>query len=133
MDLATFSSIINFFILSTAVWLGWYILTRNSRTLITWLTVLTIWSMGGFFLNLLLGANPPPTPAVLPDWLSFLFVFWPSDVFESEWSGWMMGWQVIPAIGFWHHITALLHPGGMTKARKAMVWFVYLVAGSASL
>lgn len=43
-----------------------------------------------------------------------------------------MGWQVIPSIAFWHHITALLHPAGLTKGRKVMVWFVYLVAGAAS-
>lgn len=56
----SFSLIINYLGLITAVWLGWYVITRSPRSLISWLTSLTLWSVGGLFLNMILALNPPP-------------------------------------------------------------------------
>lgn len=131
MNLVIFSLIVNFIILAACVWLGWYILTRNTRSLISWLTVLTLFSLSGFFLNPLLAASPPPVPAYFPRWLLWLMPFWAGDVFEAGASAWLMGWQVIPAGAFWHHITMLIRPGEMTKSRKGLVGFIYLTAVSA--
>ncbi len=50
---------INFLALAGAVWLGVYLVTRSPRSLIAWLTSLTLWSLAGLFLNVLLAVYPP--------------------------------------------------------------------------
>ena len=65
----------NFVFLIAAVWLGIYVVTRSPRSLIAWLTGLTLWSMAGLFLNLLLALNPPPLPQNLPGWMTALLPF----------------------------------------------------------
>ena len=42
-----------------AVWLGIYLVTRSPHSLVVWLTGLTLWSIAGLFLNLLLALTPP--------------------------------------------------------------------------
>ena len=51
--------IVNFEFLIAAVWLGIYLVTRNPHSLVAWLTGLTLWSIAGLFLNLLLALTPP--------------------------------------------------------------------------
>ena len=51
--------IVNFVFLVVAVWLGVYLVTRSPRSLVAWLTGLTLWSIAGIFLNLLLTLTPP--------------------------------------------------------------------------
>ncbi|HLA07401.1 MAG TPA: hypothetical protein VJ022_08155, partial [Anaerolineales bacterium] len=67
---------VNFIALIAALWLGLYLVTRNPRAPTAWLTALTLWSLGGLFMNILLALNPPPT--FQPSGLRFLFPFWPS-------------------------------------------------------
>jgi uncharacterized membrane protein len=50
---------VNFLGLVLALWLG-LIWSRSPRYLIAWLTALTLWSMSGLFLNILLAINPRP-------------------------------------------------------------------------
>jgi len=126
-----FSLIINYLGLVVAVWLGWYVITRSPRRLISWLTSLTLLSVGGLFLNMVLALNPPPSPANSPGWLRVMFPFWPNEAFESGWVGWLQGWQVIPAIVIWHHVTMLMRPGKMNWWRWSRVALGYLVAGVA--
>lgn len=68
---------INFVGLVLALWLGLYLVTRNPRYPIAWLTALTLWSMSGLFFNILLAINPPPLPIYYQTWLRFMFPFWP--------------------------------------------------------
>jgi len=110
------------------VWLGWYVITRSPRSLLSWLTSLTLWSVGGLFLNTILALNPLPPPTNSPAWLRAFFPFWPLEAFESGWSGWLQGWQVVPAIIFWHHATMLIRPGGMNGWRWTRVIFGYGIA-----
>jgi len=50
--------IVNFGFPVAAVWLGIYLVTRNPHSLVAWLTGLTLWSIAGLFLNLLLALTP---------------------------------------------------------------------------
>ena len=124
----TFSIVINYLALVCDVWLGWYVVTRSPRKLISWLTGLTLLSLGGLFLNILLALNPLPMPINSPGWLRFLFPFWPTDAFESGWVGWLHGWQVTPAVILWHHVTLLMRPGGLNWWRWTRLIFGYVVA-----
>jgi hypothetical protein len=126
--LITTTILINFACLMAAVWLGIYVITRNPRSLVSWLTGLTLWSMAGLFLNMLLALNPPPLPQEYPDWMTILLPFWTSEIIHQNSSSWMQGWLVVPAIVFWHHVTILLRPGGMNPWRWIRVLFGYFIA-----
>jgi GAF domain len=119
--LRTLTLTVNFLALAAALWLGLYVVTRNMRSLLAWLTGLTLWSMSGLFLNILLALNPPPAPADLPGWLLFLVPFWRPEVFETGANAWLQGWLVTPAVAFWHHATILMRPGRMNGWRWARV------------
>ncbi len=129
--LYTLTVAINFVDLVVAVWLGIYIVTRSPRSLIAWLAGFTFLSLAGFFFNILLALNPPPSPAILSRALNPLFWFWPAEAFADGWGSWLQGWQVIPAIFFWHHVTVLMRPGPMNLWRRMRVNLGYLIATAA--
>ena len=128
MTLYQITFTVNLFSLLTALWLGLYIVTRNPRAPTAWLTALTLWSLGGLFINILLALSPLPNPAFRPSGLRFLFPFWPSGTFEQGANAWLQGWSVAPSIAFWHHATMLMRPGKMNPWRWTRVAFAYLVA-----
>lgn len=128
MTLYQITFTINFVALIASLWLGMYVVTRNPRVPTAWLTALTLWSLSGLFINILLALNPPPDPTYRPSALRFLFPFWPSSGFEEGASAWLQGWSVIPSIAFWHHATLLMRPGKMNPWRWARVIFGYLIA-----
>jgi hypothetical protein len=118
----------NFIGLILALWLGIYLVTHNAKYLIGWLTALTLWSVAGVFLNIMLAITPPPAAPYWPDWLTFLFPFWPERAFRGETYAWLQGWSIIPAIAFWHHATALMRPEKTNLLRGLYVLAGYLVA-----
>ena len=124
--LSLFTSVINFVALSVSVWLGWYILTRSPRRLVSWLTSLTLWSLSGIFLNMLLALNPPPISEQAPTWVQTLLPFWQTEVIFGEGSGWLTGWLATPAIAFWHHATMELRPGKKSTWHNIQTGLVYL-------
>ena len=89
--LYTFTVIVNLVALAVAIWLGIYIVTRSPRSQIAWLAGLALWSIAGYFLNVLLALNPPPSPALMPLWVRPLMWFWPPDTLEGGWSNWLQG------------------------------------------
>ena len=128
MTLYQITFAINFVALIASIWLGLYLVTRNPRVPTAWLTALTLWSLSGIFINVLLALNPPPVPAFRPDSLRFLFPFWPSGAPEQGPSAWLQGWSVAPSIAFWHHATLLMRPGKMNIWRWTRVIVGYLIA-----
>ena len=123
---------INYACLIAAIWLGIFVVTRSPRSPVAWLTTLTLLSVSGLFLNVLLAVNPPPSPEYLPDWLIPMLWVWPTGLFQQGWGGWMQGWQVSPAIMFWHHATMLMRPGRMNPWRWTRVSFGYAIAIAAA-
>src|SRR5512138_1491449 len=120
--------LVNFITLAVAVWLGIYLVSRSPRSAVAWLAGLTLWSIAGFFQNVLLALNPPPSPAILPVWLQPLLWFWPSGAFEHGWGNWLQGWQITPAIMFWHHLTVEIRWGRMNPWRWTRVLIGYAIA-----
>ena len=121
----------NFVALIASLWLGMYLVTRNPRAPTAWLTALTLWSLGGLFINILLALNPPPVPAYRFSALRFLFPFWPSGLFDQGANAWLQGWSVAPSIAFWHHATMLMRPGKMNIWRWTRVIAGYVIAVAA--
>jgi hypothetical protein len=131
--LYTFTVIVNLIALAVAVWLGIYMISRSPRSGIAWLAGLALWSIAGFFLNVLLALNPPPSPALMPLWMRPLFWFWPAGTFDHGWGKWLQGWQITPAIMIWHHITLLIRNGRMNSWRWTRVIIGYGIAVAAIL
>lgn len=125
--------LINFICLITAVWLGIYVVTRNSRSLVAWLTGLTLWSLAGLFLNMLFAMTPPPLPEDFSSWLAIVFPFWMKDALDQGSAGWLQGWLVIPAVILWHHVTVLLRPGPLNPWRWTRIILGYITAAVAIL
>ena len=119
---------INFLGLVLALWLGLYLVTRNPRYLIAWLTALTLWSISGLFFNVLLAINPPPLPVYYQTWLRFMFPFWPEAALLGNPNIWLLGWSVAPAVAFWHHATILMRPGQLNAWRWTRILAGYLMA-----
>jgi hypothetical protein len=128
MTLYQITFAVNFVALIASLWLGLYLVTRNPRAPTAWLTALTLWSLGGLFINILLALNPPPSPAFRPPALRFLFPFWPSGMSLQGANAWLQGWSVAPSIAFWHHATMLMRPGRMNVWRWIRVISAYLIA-----
>ena len=126
--LYTFTVVVNLIALAVAVWLGIYIVTRSPRSQIAWLAGLALWSIAGFFLNVLLALNPPPSPALMPLWMRPLLWFWPAGTFEGGWGNWLQGWQITPAVMLWHHVTLLIRAGHMNPWRWTRVIIGYIIA-----
>jgi len=126
--LTIITSLTNYIALAMTIWLAWYILTRSVRQPISWLTSLTLWSISGIFINSLLAINPPPIPVNAPWWARFLFPFWESSAIPQSPGEWIAGWLVIPAIGFWHHVTMLIRGEKWKFWHYAQVSIVYLTA-----
>jgi hypothetical protein len=126
--LYTFTVVINLIALAVAVWLGIYIVTRSPRSQIAWLAGLALWSIAGFFLNVLLALNPPPSSALMPLWMRPLLWFWPAGTFEGGWGNWLQGWQITPAVMIWHHVTLLIRTGRMNRWRWTRVVIGYIIA-----
>ncbi len=105
--------LVNFLALATGLWLGLYVVTRSPRRWISWLTSLTLWSLSGHFLNVLLALAPLPAPAGGPGLLNPFLQFWATGI-PGVSNIWLQGWLIIPAVMFWHHATTLMrfpHPG----------------------
>jgi hypothetical protein len=128
MVLHELSNILNFLALLMAIWLGLYLVMRNPRRPITWLSALALWSMGGFFFNQLLALNPPPIPSDgTLRWLEPLLLFWPRHVFDLGWQGWIQGWLGTPAAFFWFEATLFMLPGRFDWKRWIFAAAGYLV------
>jgi hypothetical protein len=119
---------VNFLGLVLALWLGLYLVTRNPKYLIAWLTGLTLWSMSGLFVNVLLAINPPPLPVYYQTWLRFMFPFWPEAALLGDTNIWLLGWLVAPAAAFWHHVTVLMRPGRLNAWRWTRILVGYFMA-----
>ena len=122
---------VNFLGLVLALWLGLYLVTRSPRYLIAWLTALTLWSMSGLFLNVLLAINPPPQTGAQLAWLRFIFPFWPVETLAGSPNAWLQGWSVTPAVAFWHNVTILMRPGKLNAWRWTRILAGYFLASLA--
>lgn len=123
--------VLNLIALALAIWLGFYIISRSPRWIISWLTGLTLWSISGIFLNMLLAITPPPIPDTTSVQQIFLFPFWSTEVFPTGEGVWLSGWLATPAVAFWHHITVLLRDQKPPLGRKVLILAVYILAAIA--
>jgi hypothetical protein len=106
--LFSFTFLVSLAALATGLWLGLYVVTRSPRRWTSWLTGLTLWSLCGHFLNVLLALAPLPAPTGAPAWLNPLLQFWVGQA-PGRPNMWLQSWLIIPAIVFWHHATTLMY------------------------
>jgi GAF domain-containing protein len=107
-DLRDFTILINFLSAVITFWLGLYLVTRNPRNRIAWLTGVAMWLIGGLFLNILFALSPPTLPETRPLWLRLLLIFWAGPITQQGGNAWLTGWSIAFAISMWHHITTLI-------------------------
>jgi hypothetical protein len=119
---------VNLLGLVLALWLGLYLVSRSPKRLIVWLTALTLWSISGLFINVLLAINPPPVAYNQPAWLHFMFPFWPAGTLEGSQNRWLQGWSIAPGFALWNHATTLMRPGKFSPWRWIRVLAGYLLA-----
>jgi hypothetical protein len=127
-DLYWITLLANFAGVVLSLWLGLYLVSRNAKYPIAWMTALVLWFMAGLFMNILLALNPPPPVPYYPTWLRFFFPFWPAGAFEGASNSWLQGWSITPAFAIWHHVTTMLRPGRMNAWRWTRVLFGYALA-----
>ncbi len=123
---------INLIALVSALGLGIYIVARSSLRAEAWLAALAVWCLGGYFLNHLLALQPPSTPPLEARTLLYhLMLFWPRDVFELGWKGWLLGWLPAYSVIFWYHATLYMLPGPFTRRRLvgALLGYAAALAG----
>jgi hypothetical protein len=123
-----FTFTVNLLGLVLALWLGLYLVTRSPKRVIVWLTALTLWSLAGLFINVLLAINPPPRLYNHSPWLQYMFLFWPAEMFEISQSHWLQGWLIIPGFALWNHATTLMRPGQFSAWRRLWILVGYLLA-----
>ncbi len=129
--IATFT--VNLLGLVLALWLGLYLVSRNPKYPVAWLTALMLWCMSAVFLNVLLAINPPPVVALKVTWLRYVFPFWPQEALTGANNNWLQGWSVTPALALWHHVTVLLLPGKITRWRWTRIVLGYFLAVVATI
>ncbi len=122
-----FTFTVNLLGLVLALWLGLYLVTRSPKYSIAWLSALTLWSLAGLFLNVLLAINPPPQTYNQPAWMQLMFPFWPAGTLEGTSNSWLQGWSVVAAFALWNHATTLMRPGKLTTWRKTRILGGYLL------
>ena len=130
MTLYQITFTLNFLALFITLWLGLYLVSRSPRSSTAWLTALTLWSVGGLFINVLLALAPPP---VVPErlwWHGLLFPFWAANTINQGASAWLQGWLLGSSVVFWHHATMLMRPGKMNAWRWTRVIGGYVVGAA---
>ncbi|MDH5605494.1 MAG: hypothetical protein OEY93_01290, partial [Anaerolineae bacterium] len=118
---------LSFLGMGIALWLGIYVVTNSPKNIMSWLTGLTMWSIAGLYLNILLALNPPQLPDNLPEWVRLFMPFWRASETNINPNNWLQGWSIAPAIMFWHHATVLFRPGKMNKWRIFRIVAGYFV------
>jgi len=74
--LAQVTSAVSFLSMAVSLWLGCYIVTRSPRSRLAWLAGLTLWSLAGFFVTVLLAIDES-TAAPWPGWpLNLSLTLW---------------------------------------------------------
>ncbi len=119
-----FTFAINFLGLTLTMWLGIYLVSSSIRYGMAWLSALTLWSLGGLFLDFLLTLIPPQ-PISWPGWLRAVFMFWPGCAMQGQANCWLEGWLFVPALALWHHVTVLMLPGRLTAWRWLRILAIY--------
>jgi hypothetical protein len=102
LDLSRWTSLVDFIALAASLWLGLYIVTRGPRSRVSWLAGLTLWSLGGYFLDSYLHLSPPALE-------------------------WWTGWTILFSAPLWLHLTTLLLDHA-SWWQRILVWVVYLWA-----
>ncbi len=87
VDLNFWTTLVNLSALATALWLGFYIVTRSPRSLISWLGAMTFWSLCSLFLYASLIAHLDSAGVFTWLWQAVIFI-----------------------VPLWWHLTTLLLP-----------------------
>ena len=124
------TELLSFLGLASAVWLGLYLIGQPPRRPTTWLTSLTLFSLAGVFLADFMNFNQPAVGFLQQ--IQGLFASWPGSnevIARFLFLGWIDNFAVV----FWYHATSLMRSGGLTRRRKAVLAFGYLLATVAAV
>jgi hypothetical protein len=102
--LAQLTTAVSFAALGFSLWLGCYVITQSPRSRLAWQAGLTLWSLGGIFLDILITITPSP----LIDW-------W-------------QGWPILISVAIWYHLSLETLPVEYAKRQRQRLPLIYLYA-----
>lgn len=75
--LAQVTSAVSFLSMAASLWLGCYVVTRSPRSRLAWQAGLTLWSLAGLFVTILLAIGDSTSPSRWPRWpLTLTLAIW---------------------------------------------------------
>ena len=101
------TSVVDLIGMSLSLWLGFYVVTRSPRRMLSWLATATLWALSGSFVDSLTHFHGPVERGALP---------------------WWWGWSVAIAVPFWFHLTVSLRSASLGRRYRALVVAVYFLA-----
>lgn len=84
-----------------SLWLGCYVLTRSPRSRLAWQAALTLWSLAGIFLDVLITLHPSPN------------------------TRWWPGWPVVTPLTIWYHLSLETLPPQRSRPQRPWLLFLY--------
>ena len=87
--------------MALSLWLGCYVLTRSSRSRLAWQAALTLWSLAGIFLDVLVTLHPSPS------------------------TSWWPGWLIVTPLTIWYHLSLETLPPQRSRPQRPLLFFLY--------
>ena len=101
LTLAQLTSIVSFVAMAVSLWLGCYVVTRSPRSRLAWQAGLTLWSLGGIFVNLLVSSDPSPA------------------------NSWWLGWPVNLPLALWYGLSLETLPADLARRQRPLLFPIY--------
>jgi GAF domain-containing protein len=90
--------------MALSLWLGCYLIARSPRSRLAWQAGLTLWALGGLFIDSLVSINPSPA------------------------TNWWLGWPINLPIAIWYHLSLEILPPGRARRQRLLLYTVYGLA-----
>ena len=90
--------------MALSLWLGCYLIARSPRSRLAWQAGLTLWALGGIFIDSLISINPSPA------------------------TSWWQGWPINLPIAIWYHLSLETLPPARARRQRRLLYVVYGLA-----
>ena len=102
--LAPLTSAVSFLSMALSLWLGCYLIARSPRSRLAWQAGLTLWALGGIFVDSIVSINPSPA------------------------TSWWLGWPINLPIAIWYHLSLETLPPDRARRQRLLLYVVYGLA-----
>ncbi|MEK7328130.1 MAG: hypothetical protein AAB217_23045, partial [Chloroflexota bacterium] len=99
--LALLTSAVSFLSMALSLWLGCYLIARSPRSRLAWQAGLTLWALGGIFIDSIVSINPSPA------------------------TSWWLGWPINLPVAIWYHLSLETLPPDRAHRQRLFLPVVY--------